>query len=145
MNRALEARLARLEREIGISADETYDELNIRLWDMVRELLARPDATAEMRDQSRQVAERIEADIKAQAAQVASADYATHLAWVRAMWKSATGKDDYVPAVTGAENGMGEYEDWEAPNVMARRAALRARPDIQRLIGAAAEPAEACR
>jgi hypothetical protein len=139
MSRALEARLTRLERELGGSPDETNDELNIRLWDMARELLARPDATAEMRDQFRQVAERIEADIKAQAAQGASADYVRHLAWERAMWKSRTGRDDYVPAVTG----MGEYDDWDAPDIMARRAALRARPDVQGLIGAAAEPAEA--
>jgi hypothetical protein len=142
MNRALEARLARLEREIGGSADETYDELNIRIWDMARELVARPDIPAAERDEWRQLVERIEADIVAQAAQLASPHDERHLAWVRAMWKSRTGKDDYVPAVTGAENGMGEYADWEAPNLMARRAALRARPDIQRLIAAAAARAQ---
>jgi hypothetical protein len=80
--------------------------------------------------------EEVEADIVAQAAQVASPDYARHLAWCRSLWKSRTGRDDYVPAVTGAMNGCGEYNDWDAPDLMQRRAALHALPAIQRLTGA---------
>jgi hypothetical protein len=138
MTRALEARLEWLE---GITAGDelaqlTYDELNILLWQAARSVAADPETSAGERDAFEQRSKDIEADIVAQARQVASPDYARHLAWCRSAWKSRTGRDDYVPAVTGAENGHGEDHDLERPDIMLRRAALHALPEIQRLTGA---------
>jgi hypothetical protein len=74
--------------------------------------------------------------IVAQASQVDSQDYARHLEWCSSLWRRRTGRDDYVPAVTGANNGQGEYNDWDTPDLMQRRAALHALPETQRLTGA---------
>lgn len=69
--------------------------------------------------------EAIKADIAGTAAKQKSPDYQKHLEWCRKMW-AARGKDTlYVPAVTGANGGYGEYQDWDHPNVMQRRAELR--------------------
>jgi hypothetical protein len=139
MTRALEARLERLEDEAA-GHDEldqlTYDELMILRWYLARDLVADPKTSPGERAARQRQIEDVEADIVAQAAQVASPDYARHLAWCRSLWKSRTGRDDYVPAVTGAMNGYGEYNDWDAPDLMQRRAALHALPEIQRLTGA---------
>jgi hypothetical protein len=51
------------------------------------------------------------------------------------MWRQRTGRDDFVPALTGGDNGMGEYQDWDKPGVMERRAALRERFDRGELSG----------
>jgi hypothetical protein len=139
MTLAFEARVARLED--GISGEDdlgrlTNDERNILLWQASRALAADPETSPGQRDACQQRIERIEADIVAQATQVASPDYAAHLEWCRSMWKSRSGRDDYVPAVTGANNGYGEYLGWDLPDIMQRRAALHALPEIQRLTGA---------
>jgi hypothetical protein len=138
---ALEGRLDRLD-DTAEPDDElgelTYDELMILRWYLARDLVADPKTPSGERAAGERQIEDVEADIVAQAAQVASADYARHLAWCRSMWKSRTGRDDYVPAVTGAMNGYGEYLDWDRPDIMQRRAALHALPEIQRLTGAGA-------
>jgi hypothetical protein len=143
MTRALEARLDRLEDDTAEPDDElgelTYDELMILRWYMARDLVADPKTPPGERAAGQRQIEEVEADIVAQAAQVASADYARHLAWCRSMWRSRTGRDDYVPAVTGAMNGYGEYLDWDRSDIMQRRAALHALPAIRRLTGAGAE------
>ena len=145
MTGAIETRLARLEHDAADGGELTKDERNIEDWELARMVAEHAEMPAELREKCKRLADEIEADILAQAAQIARPGYARHLDWCRSMWRKRTGKDDYVPALTGAMNGMGEYEDWDAPNVMQRRAALRARPDIQRLIGAThaagAEPA----
>jgi hypothetical protein len=70
------------------------------------------------------------------AAKQALPEYARHLDWCRSCWRRRTGRDDYIPAITGAIYGGSEYADWEAANIMERRAALRALPDIAALIRA---------
>ena len=50
----------------------------------------------------------------------------------RDSWRNRTGRDDYVPALF-YRNGSGEYDAWEKPDVMARRAALRANPIVRDL------------
>jgi hypothetical protein len=142
MMRTNDARLWRIEDKRGALALLTRDELSILSWQLARATQTCPGVREHERDKSRRRAEEIEADIIAQAAKVASPDYARHLERVRGCWKARRGRDDYVPAVTGAQNGMGEYDGLDFPDVMQRRAALRARPDIQQLIaGAGGAPA----
>jgi len=139
MTLALEARLGRLEDNTSGGDDLgqlTHDERTILQWQASRASAADPETSPGERDACAQRIEKIEADIVAQAVQVESPDYARHLAWCRSMWKSRTGGDDYVPAVTGANNGYGEYLDWDRPDIMQRRAALHALPEIRRLTGA---------
>jgi hypothetical protein len=138
MTRALEGRVERLEDDNAGDDDLgqlTYDELMILRWYLARDLVADPKTSPGQRAACQRQIEDVEADIVAQAAQVASPDYARHLAWCRSLWKSRTGRDDYVPAVTGAMNEYGEYHNWDAPDLMRRRAALHALPAIRRLTG----------
>lgn len=53
--------------------------------------------------------------------------------WCSRMWRKRTGKDDYEMALLYG-NGFGEYNDWEKPDLMARRRELRAKPFIQKLL-----------
>ena len=91
----------------------TYDEINIRLMELA-------DSTE---------AKVIRADIVSTAKKQASPDYATHREWLRAMWFKRTKRYDYEHCLTGG--GMGEYQDWDLPNVMQRRSALRKRDVVQ--------------
>jgi hypothetical protein len=136
---ALEGRVARLEGEPGDGtvgdtdlAYLTDDELTIVLWISSRALAAHPEADDDRREEFKRKAENIEAGIIRQAARLASPDYGDFFEACRSNWKTKTGKDDYVPPVS-VESG----DTWDFPDIMQRRAALWARPDVQRLIGAA--------
>jgi hypothetical protein len=111
----------------------TDDELNIYLLVLNQAAAAAPDASDDERAEAVAGAEIILADIRQMAAQQASPGYARHLDWCRSLWRKRTGRDEYQPAITGALNGMGEYDGWEKPRVMDRRAALRER--LPALIG----------
>jgi hypothetical protein len=111
----------------------TWDELEIHLLEVNRVIAARESLSAgEREERERHIAE-IEADIIRTAEKQASPEYQAHLEYCRESWRKRTGRDDYVPALF-YRNGFGEYDAWEKPNVMARRAALRASPTVQELL-----------
>src|ERR1700692_1228194 len=66
----------------------------------------------------------IKGDIISTAAAQNRPDYQSHLEWCRKKWAKRGNRTPYVSAVTGGT--LGELQDWEAPNVMQRRADLRA-------------------
>lgn len=132
---SVERRLAKLEAGIDPSGmgfhHMTDDELQMRLLDVSREILAGDDATLEERALATSSVARVEASIRAQAVQRRTPGYAKHLARVQGTRAS------YVPAVCdvyGNGNGMAEYGDLHRPRIMERRAAILARPDVQALL-----------
>jgi len=48
------------------------------------------------------------------------------------MWRKRTNQIDYEHCLTGG--AMGEYRDWELPNIMERRRALRTSAIVQSLL-----------
>lgn len=116
------SRAKRLERLENAHAATCYgsltaDELNVRL------LEQSPDE---------KLVSEIVADIRETAQKQTGAAYEHHLEWIRAMWRKRTGRNDYQPGLTGG--GMGEYQDWDKPNVMQRRAALRLNPRVKAIL-----------
>jgi hypothetical protein len=71
-------------------------------------------------------------DIVSTAAAQRHPDYQSQLEWCRDMWAKRDNATPYEPAVTGG--GFGEIQDWDAPNVMQRRAELRASPLVQEIL-----------
>lgn len=131
---SLGRRIAKLEgsKQIAAQGERTFDELNIEILDVQRLIASHPDTPDARREECLAGVAEIEADIRAMARKQAEAGYADHLAYVAKAWG---GVEKYVPALTGANSGMAEYDGREFPDLMERRANLRARPDIARLIG----------
>jgi hypothetical protein len=121
----IERRLRKLEGPQGTELEQlTADELQIYLLEVSRAILADESVAQDKREaRERRIAE-IEADIIKMATKQASPEYARHLEWCRARWRGRTGQNDYVPALTGSNNGFGEYSDWEKPDVMANKGHL---------------------
>ena len=108
-------RLEKLEAARCETADGlTFDELNVRL------LLSAVEP------------DEISNDIRETAAKQASPEYEGHREWLRQMWRKRTNRVDYEHCLTGGS--MGEYRDWELPNIMERRRALRASAIVQSLL-----------
>ena len=129
----LERRIAKLEGgRQTTSQNLTFDELNVALLDCHRSIALAPEATAQQKTDAAASARAIESDIVAMAAKQRRPSYAVHLDYVGRELK-ARGVE-YVPALTRADCGMAEYDGWDAPDLMQRRAALRARPDIAELL-----------
>ena len=132
----IERRIRKLEGKPkeGLTA-MTWDELDIMILDLSRLTVqfAKESGNAEgLKDASRTVAE-IEADIIKSAIEQTKPSYEGHLDWCRAMWRKRTGKDDYTPALFH-RGGLGEYCNWDMPDIMARRSALRAKPIVQEIL-----------
>jgi hypothetical protein len=72
----------------------------------------------------------IRADIISTAAGQKRSDYRVDQLAIE--WAARGNVIPYVPAVTGG--GLGEFEDWDVPGVMQRRAALRASPLVQDIL-----------
>lgn len=114
----------------------TWDEMQVRLMELSLKLANDPSFPQADRDEAAARVAEIEEGIRHQARAHLQPDHARHLAYV------AGDRGDYVPAVSGdhigdgvfADAGWAEYEDLHKSRIMARRAALRARPDIARLI-----------
>lgn len=109
----------------------TCDEVAISLLELLRAMAGNPD-----RDQSSRVAAaagvaKIEAGIRLQATYWSGLGYKARLAQVASMGRDTP---TYVPAVTLD----GEHDGPDTPRLMARRAALWARPEILALIAAEA-------
>ena len=118
-------RIRKLESSIpgGISA-WTSDELCVRILELSKTAVVET-FSAEEREQLEEAIADIEDDMIRLAAKQASSDYAKHLEWCRKMWRVRSKTSKYEPALTGADGGMGEYQDWDKPELMARRRALR--------------------
>ena len=129
----VERRIARLESSIDPSGSGlshlTDDEVSIRLLDTARAFLACDDAPVEYPELCAQAAATVaelEAGIVATAAHQCTPGYDKHIAWVQG---DRADLRPYVPAVFGSE-----YDGLDRTRIMERRAALRARPDVQALI-----------
>lgn len=134
-DRGLLNRMERLEGRLDVGntlSHLTLDELQIRMLDVCQGMLADNAADPDFdRAHVADLINEIETGIRAQAAMRRQPDYARHLAWVQGK------RPIYVPAVCGRDgkaNGMNEYADLFRPNIMERRAAIFARPDVQALI-----------
>jgi hypothetical protein len=138
----LNLRLSRVEASLRPQgADDlrhlTGDELSMRLWDVSRKLLASERLSEPDRSIISVEVGKIEAGIVAQARMRAEPSYARHLAIVQGS------RPYYVPAICGLDgmaNSMTEYHDLHTPDIMERRAAIFARPDVQALIARAGTP-----
>ena len=138
---AHERRLAKLEAATDPSrtglAHLTDDEIAVHLLDASRLIAADETATLEERAAAAGRVVTVEVGVRAQAALRRSPGYDAHLAHV------ARGRSDYVPAIfadmDGRANGMLEYSDLHRPNIMQRRAAILARPDIRAIVGSIAD------
>ena len=115
----------------------TDDELNVRLLGVLLSIEKRRNrfgfyypVCALSENQVRIAA--IMGDIISTAAQQNRPDYQSHLEWCRTMWAKRDNATPYVPAVTGGN--LGELQDWDAPNVMQRRADLRASRLVQDIL-----------
>jgi hypothetical protein len=133
---SLQSRLDRLQGPP--KSDEicmTSDEIKIRILDLSRVIAADDTASAESRAFAAAQVALIEGGIKAQARDRREPSYAKHLAYMQG------NRPYYVPAICGGEDGksnsMAEYHDLFKPEIMERRAALLARPDVQALIATA--------
>jgi len=127
----MERRIRKLESVLpdGLAA-LTCDELEIHLLEINRVIAARESLSPDEREEREKHIAEIEADIIRTAEKQASPEYQAHLEHYRESWRKRTGQDDYVPALTE----FGEHSDWEKPDVMARRSALRASPIVQELL-----------
>jgi hypothetical protein len=144
---ALDRRLARLEERISPAKlahrleHLTDDELEIHILDLSREIAAKPDVgTAEEIAGARARVEGTEARIVATAQKQGAPEYQRHLGFLQEAWAERSPGVEYVCDLFDMQWG---YGDWEKPNVMARRRALRERPDIAALIQKATTSARA--
>jgi hypothetical protein len=133
-------RLDRLEETSG-QTDEylqpTDDELNVQLLSILLSIEERRKVfrffcpvCALSENQTR--IDAIMGDIISTAAAQRRPDYQQHLEWCRKMWAKQDKGMPYVPALTGGT--FGELQDWDAPNVMQRRAELRASRLVQEVL-----------
>ena len=133
-------RIARLEIHFGSDLTSfgkmIFDELKVMCLVRRDVIIDDPEATDAMRQRYAGAAEKIESEIRHMASKQASPEYERHLQYCRAAWRRRTGRDDYVPALTGPDGncGFGEYFDWDKPRVMERRAALREHPCVQAIL-----------
>ena len=111
----------------------TADELDIMILELTRLCLSFEPADAETRRTFSETVAQIEADIISTAIEQATPRYEEHLDWCRAIWRKRTGKSDYVPALF-YRGGFRENTDWEMPDIMARRSALREKPIVQEIL-----------
>ena len=117
----------------------TDDELEILILDLSREITSKPDVyTAEEVAEARARVEGIEARIVARARKQQSPEYQRHLRYLQEAWTERSPGVEYVCDLFDIQWG---YGDWEKLNVIARRRALRERPDIAALIQGATTPA----
>jgi hypothetical protein len=122
-------RLARAERRtptpFGLSA-MLDDELAVQTLRLCREVLKDPEADAELREAAQRESGEIEDGIRRAAAAQLQPTWAAHVAWVTRCWK---GSAPFVPSVIGHD-----YDSWEKPRAMERRAALLDFPEVRRLV-----------
>ena len=75
--------------------------------------------------------DRFMADIQSQAVSQEADQFRRHIdGWVLKMWKVRGLPLPFVPPVLGSE-----YDDWDIPNLAARRLSVRYRPSVVALLG----------
>ena len=127
-------RLAKLEATLLLGGPRslrrlTTDELVTRILDLSRMIAMDPAVDPAKRAEAAARVADIEDGIREQAADRAGPRHAERLDWLKRIGRVASG---YVPALTP----MGEGDSLDTPRLMARRAALWARPDVIALVGA---------
>lgn len=134
----LASRVARLEKALAPSEDDPYglraltnDEITVQLLQACRLIAADPSVLEPERQRAAAEAAEIENEIRSMARAWRVAPAPENLEWRRAMHRKTTGRDDYELPLTRT----GEGDDlWRWPDIMARRRALRALPEIAVLI-----------
>lgn len=131
-----EVRLSKLEAILDVESMDlswlTDDELEMELLDLSRAIAADPAMPAEDRERTAQQAADIEDGIRRQALARREPGYAERMAQV-----AGTRFPDYVPCICRdlmGNPGSLEYHDLDKPQIMERRAAILARPDVQALL-----------
>lgn len=136
--RTVVKRLSKLESSFDLGdgsdfANLTDDEIEIRLYDLARRGVAHPESLdPELVEKLQKIVAEAEEQIVAVARKQASPEYARHLAWLKSMWAQRSPGVEYVCDLFNARWG---YGNWEKPNIMDRRRALRERADIAVLVG----------
>ena len=105
----------------------TGDELVGARLVLLRRMAANPDRDQDGRAAAAAGVAEIEAGIRLQAARWFGPEHEARLAQIASMGRDTVG---YVPALTP----NGEHDSLDTPRLMARRAALWARPDIVALL-----------
>jgi hypothetical protein len=101
----------------------TSDEKTLLMLEIYRGRAAAVELTDDERAEAVCKVAQIEAEIRASAVRRSEPEYQRHLDWCRSLWAKRWDQE-YVPALVCGGNGMGEYEDWDMPEVMSRRAKL---------------------
>ena len=130
------ARLVRLEARhprLGDPSLMSWDELQLAVLDRTRDLAGVDGADPQLLAEASEVTTRIEAELRAAVPVRSTAAYAASIAARAEAWAARKGGEAYVPALLGRED-----EDLDRPNIMRRRRALWARPDIQAMTRAEA-------
>ena len=109
----------------------TGDEMVIGRLVLLRRMVANPDRDQDSRAAAAAGVAEIEAGIRLQAARRSGPEHEARLAQIVSMGRDTI---SYVPALTPD----GEHDSLDTPRLMARRAALWARPDIVALLGTTA-------
>jgi hypothetical protein len=125
---SIERRLAKLESKqpAGLAA-LMDDELAVMQLDLLQRMAAAEDASTEERAAAQVEASKIEDRIRASIARRAMPGYERHLEYCRQAWAKRRPDQDYIPALICGESGMGEYDGWDRPHVMAWRAEMHGR------------------
>lgn len=125
-------RLERLEMKRGQANEFSHlaaDEISVLLLENMLEMQSKGADQYDLRIDS------IKADIISTATKQECPEYQQHLEWCRKAWAMRDKNTPFVPAVIGGANGgWGEYNDWDLPNIMERRAALRTLPIVTSLL-----------
>ena len=145
MTKAMSRRLERVQERLAPQDGSNplthllNDELEILLLDTSAQILEEggPELDEERAKELRDRVSRIRGAIIATARKQASPEYQRHQEWLSATWRKRSNGSGYVCSLFDIESG---YDDWDRPDVMRRRQALRERPDIAALIDCGNKP-----
>lgn len=126
-------RLGKLEarsQERDEQAAWTYEERRVALLEIAKAVLT-TDRPPAILAKAAVVADRIGAEIRAQAVRHAGQEFQGHLRnWVEVMWLESGRPLPFIPPLVGDE-----YDAWDMPYLAARRLAVRRRSSVMSVIG----------
>jgi hypothetical protein len=135
---SLGRRIGRLEKAMAPSKDDpyglgalAYDEITVQLLMIYRFTAADASASETVRRDASAQAAKIEDEIRSVARAWRVPPAPENLGWRRSMHLERTGRDDYELPLTRCGEGD---NCWRWPDIMQRRRALRALPEIAALI-----------
>ena len=131
MIRAGQSRLKKLEAAItGQTTRFTEEEVKVASYELlvaIAKSQRRPDLT----NRAQNLADGIASEIKRQVARHNEKEFLDHLeSYVLPTWRGRNGAGGFMLPVVGSE-----YDDWDTPNLYARRLAVRRRSSVIELIG----------